>query len=166
MVMAVLTFWHVGAYSYSRLIESRFPTDHKILTTACEAYPMNWKACFWRAKSQLMSAFPSDAVGLLKEELQRRPFNFEALFFLAQAKSITPDLKGTCEMVKVYDFLFSRGPDLDPAFYSRCTKFPMPFVYKTPSQFRADYTKWLAPYIFDSEPYWPWNFNPQIVHRD
>lgn len=146
-ILAILCLVNCLGYTYSHYTDSMYATNLEKLTLGCDVYPANWRACNSKGVLQVLSAYPSDAYPTVREELQKRPFQYVALRVLALAHLKTGKQKEGCEAGRVYDEFFA-GKSLWTDFLKQnCNGIPSPLKYENGAQYKRDYLKWLEPQI-------------------
>lgn len=146
-IIAVFAF--VGVFNSffflgSIYLESHFPVSADIMNVVCKVYPVNFKACHWKNKNLLqvknIQAFRAE----FKNDFTLNPFYCDNLRLLPEYFNYGTDERKTCEAILLYDHIYKGQRTFPIESMPICQKYVVPFEFRNPKQFSADFRQWFA----------------------
>lgn len=121
MILFMLLFLASRMF-YGKYLEGAAKGRIEINKAACEVYPDNWRPCITYASDSVDAKKWQAADEVLREVLERTPYNFAALKVWGVLALRTNNQMQGCAAVWVYDQIFSSKSTLHPVLDKYCAE--------------------------------------------
>ncbi len=134
------SFLYIGSIYF----QSHYSNSPDLMNIACQAYPADFRPCFYKNKSLFDSKNINSFKAEFAKDFQDNPFYCDNLRLLPDFMNYSTDIKKTCEALLLYKIIYKNQRNFMPQTYENCKAYQSPVQFVSGAQFSADFKKWFS----------------------